>query len=138
MTRIELFLDTAFAIALSSPKDEHHEKALRLAEQLEAEGTRLLTTRAVILEIGNALSKQRHRKASVELLESLEQDPNIEIIPMTEDLYKRGFELYQSRPDKEWGITDCVSFVVMQERSITEALTADEHFEQAGFQALLR
>ena len=138
MTRTELFLDTAFAIALSSPKDEHHEKALRLAEQLEAEGTRLLTTRAVILEIGNALSKQRYRKAGVELLESLEQDPNIEIIPMTEGLYKRGFELYQSRPDKEWGITDCISFVVMQERSIMEALTTDKHFEQAGFQALLR
>jgi predicted nucleic acid-binding protein len=72
------------------------------------------------------------------LLESLEQDPNIEIIPMTEGLYKRGFELYQSRPDKEWGITDCISFVVMQERSIMEALTTDKHFEQAGFQALLR
>ncbi|MEN3335429.1 MAG: uncharacterized protein V7641_4794 [Blastocatellia bacterium] len=138
MARTELFLDTAFAIALSSPKDEHHEKALRLAEQLEIEGTRLLTTRAVVLEIGNALSKQRYRKASVELLESLEQDPKVEIIPMTEDLYERGFELYQSRPDKEWGITDCVSFVVMQERGVTEALTTDEHFEQAGFKALLR
>ena len=138
MARTELFLDTAFAIALSSLKDEHHEKALRLSEQLEAEGTRLLTTRAVILEIGNALSKQRYRKASVELLESLEQDPKVEIIPMSEDLYERGFKLYQSRPDKEWGMTDCVSFVVMQERGITEALTTDEHFEQAGFKALLQ
>jgi len=138
MVMTELFLDTAYAIALSSPKDEHHEKALRLAEQLEREGTQLLTTRAIVLEIGNALSKQRYRKASIELLESLEQDPNVEIVPMTEDLYERAFELYRSRPDKEWGITDCVSFVVMRERGMGEALTTDEHFEQAGFKALLR
>ncbi|HJP95822.1 MAG TPA: PIN domain-containing protein [Candidatus Saccharimonadales bacterium] len=100
--------------------------------------TALLTTRAIILEIGNALSRQRYRKASVELLESLKQDPKVEIVSLTEDIYERGFELYQSRPDKEWGITDCISFVVMQERGLTDALTTDEHFEQAGFRALLR
>ncbi|HKQ07570.1 MAG TPA: type II toxin-antitoxin system VapC family toxin [Blastocatellia bacterium] len=138
MAKTELFLDTAYAIALSSPKDEHHEKALLLAEQLEADEAQLLTTRAIILEIGNALSKQRHRQASIELLESLEQDPRVKIIPLTEDLYKRGFELYQSRRDKEWGITDCISFAVMQERGLTDALTTDEHFEQAGLKALLR
>jgi uncharacterized protein len=138
MARTELFLDTAYAIALSSAKDEHHEQALLLAEQLEADETQLLTTRAIILEIGNALSKQRYRKASVELLDSLEQDPRVEIVPLSEDLYKQGFELYQSRLDKEWGITDCISFVVMQERGLTDALTTDEHFEQAGFRALLR
>ena len=138
MARTGWFLDTAYALALSSPRDEHHEKALLLAEQLEADQTPLLTTRAIILEIGNALSRQRYREASVELLESLEQDPKVEIVSLTEDLYARGFELYQGRPDKEWGITDCISFVVMQERGLTDALTTDEHFEQAGFRALLR
>jgi len=53
-------------------------------------------------------------------------------------LFADGFGLYQGRPDKEWGLVDCVTFVVMKKRGITEALTADEHFEQAGFQALLR
>jgi uncharacterized protein len=138
MTKVEWFLDTAYAIALSSPKDEHHHKALLLAEQIEAEGTRLLTTQAILLEIGNALSKHRYRKESIKLLEALEQDPKVEIISLTKDLYRRSFNLYRNRPDKEWGITDCISFVVMQERGLTEALTTDEHFEQAGFKALLR
>jgi predicted nucleic acid-binding protein len=138
MARTKVYLDTAYAIALSSPGDEHHRKALLLADQLETDGTQLITTRAVLLEIGNALSRQRYRRAGVALLDSLEQDLNIEIIPLTEDLYERGLELYKQRPDKEWGITDCISFVVMQERSLQEALTTDEHFEQAGFRALLR
>ena len=93
--------------------------------------------RSVIVEIGNALSKQRYRHAAVELLQSLEADPNVTIVRLTEDLYARAFRLFRERPDKEWGLTDCVSFVVMQDRKITEALTTDEHFQQAGFQALL-
>ncbi len=134
----EVFLDTAYAIALSAPSDEHHEEAVLLSEQLEREGTRLIATRAVVLEIGNALAKLRYRKAAAELLESLESDPTVEIIPISEELYKRAFEIYRERQDKEWGITDCISFVVMQERGLQAALTTDEHFEQAGFDAILR
>ncbi|HAZ31282.1 MAG TPA: PIN domain-containing protein [Dehalococcoidia bacterium] len=134
----EVFLDAAYAIALSAPNDQYHEQAEMLAEQLEAEGTRLITTRAVVLEIGNALAKLRYRSAAVELLDSLEEDPIVEIIPISEELYQRAFQLYRERPDKEWGITDCISFIVMQDRDLTEALTTDEHFQQAGFRALLR
>jgi predicted nucleic acid-binding protein len=138
MPSTDVFLDTAYAIALSSEKDEHHDKAVLLAEQLEAEGTRLITTRPVVLEIGNALARQRYRAASIALLQSLEKDPTVEIVPLTEELYARGFELYQHRSDKEWGITDCISFVVMRERGLQQALTTDDHFEQAGFVAMLR
>jgi predicted nucleic acid-binding protein len=138
MPRTEVFLDTAYAIALSSSRDEHHQKALSLADQLEIDGTKLITTRAIILEIGNALSKQDYRQASVTLMESLEEDPNVEIVPLTEELYKEAFEMYAKRMDKEWGITDCISFIVMSERGIQEALTTDRHFTQAGFEALLR
>ncbi len=97
----------------------------------------MITTRAVILEIGNALAKLRYRAAAIELLDSLEEDPNVKIIALSEELYNRAMELYNKRPDKEWGLTDCVSFVVMQDYGITEALTTDEHFKQAGFRALL-
>ncbi len=134
----EVFLDTAYAIALSVESDEHHERAEELSEQLEAEATRLVTTRAVLLEIGNALSKKRYRKAALELLDALEQDLQVEIISLSEELYERALELFRNRPDKDWGLVDCVSFVVMQERGLTEALTTDEHFEQAGFRPLLR
>ena len=134
----EVFLDTAYAIALSSTNDQFHARAVALAEQLEALGTRLVTTRAVLLEIGNALSKQRYRQAAVQLLASLEADPKVDIVPLSESLYARAMQLYRERPDKEWGLTDCVSFLVMQDRSLTEALTTDVHFQQAGFRALLR
>ena len=134
----KVFLDTAFALALANPKDLLHERAIHLADQLEAARTQLITTHAVLLEIGNSLAKVRYRIAGVQLLTSLETDPNVEIILLTDDLYDRAFQLYRQRPDKEWGLTDCVSFVVMHDRGLTVALTPDKHFQQAGYQALLR
>jgi len=135
--KAEVFLDAAYVIALSVPKDSYHERAVLLADAMEAAKTRLVTTHAVMLEIGNALSKQRYRPAAVALLQSLEADPNVTIVLLSEDLYARAFRLYRERADKGWGLTDCVSFVVMQDRKISEVLTTDEHFQQAGFCALL-
>ena len=90
------------------------------------------------MEIGNALSKLRFRHAAVKLLESLESDPSVEIVPFSEELYQKAFTLFRERPDKEWGLIDCVSFVVMQERGIVAALTTDDHYRQMGFTALMR
>lgn len=136
--REEIFLDASYAIALSSSTDEYHHRAGELAERIEAEGTRLVTTRAVVLEIGNALARLRYRRAAIALLDALENDPGVEIVPVTERLYGLAFRLYRDRPDKEWGLTDCLSFVVMEDRELTDALSADDHFRQAGFRALLR
>ena len=97
-----------------------------------------MTTQAILLEIGNALSNQRYRAAAIQLLESLETDPSIEVVLLTNSLYKLAFNLFKQREDKEWGLVDCTSFVVMQDRGITDVLTADTHFQQAGFRALLR
>ncbi len=133
----KFFLDASYAIALSAVTDQYHKKAEILARQIETDAIQMITTRAVILEIGNALAKLRYRAAAIELLDSLEEDPNVKIIALSEELYNRAMELYNKRPDKEWGLTDCVSFVVMQDYGITEALTTDEHFKQAGFRALL-
>ena len=135
---IEVFLDTSFAIALSSITDQNHLRAVELAHRLESNKTRLVTTQAILLEIGNALSKQRYRKAGIQLLESLSFDPNVEVVLLTKDLYTDAFNLFKQRKDKEWGLVDCISFIVMENRGITDALTADIHFQQAGFRALLR
>jgi uncharacterized protein len=134
----EIFLDTSFAIALSSVTDQNHVRAVQLANQIETDKTCLVTTQAILLEIGNALSKQRHRVAAIQLLESLETDPSVEVVLFTNSLYKLAFNLFKQREDKEWGLVDCISFIVMQDRGITDALTADTHFQQAGFRALLR
>jgi uncharacterized protein len=133
----EIFLDASYAIALASRTDQHHARAVELAAWLEAGRVSLLTTRAVVLEIGNSLAKQRYRSAAVSLLEAIEQDPRIEIVPLSEDLYARAAALYKRHTDKEWGLTDCIFFVLMRERGFQEALTADDDFRQAGFRALL-
>ena len=138
MANNEIFLDAAYAIALSVSNDQYHEQAMALRAELKLAPARLVTTRAVLLEIGNALAKARYRIAAIQLLESLEGDPSVEIVPMSENLYERAIQMYRDRVDKEWGITDCVSFVVMQDRGLTSALTTDTHYEQAGFRALLR
>lgn len=133
----KVFLDTSYAVALSARTDENHELALKLAEELERSDTHFVTTRAVLLEIGNALAKVRYRKAAVQLLSALEADPKVEIVSATDELYQRALKIYGDRVDKEWGLIDCMSFVTMSDLGLTDALTADKHFQQAGFRALL-
>lgn len=134
----EVFLDTSFAIALSVEDDEHHERAMELKAWLTEPSIRMITTRAIALEIGNALSKRKYREAAVSLLRSMELDPVIDVLPIDDQLYGKGFELFRRRHDKEWGLIDCISFEVMSSRGIEAALTADDHFRQAGFKALLK
>lgn len=138
LPRDEVFLDTTYAVAISSPSDQLHLRALELAAELERAKAKIVTTRGVMLEIGNALSKRRYRSAAVRLLRGLRADPNVEIVSLTDELFDKALDLFLSRMDKEWGMIDCVSFVVMTNRGMTKALAADDHFEQAGFQALLR
>ena len=133
----EVFLDSSYAIALSSAKDTHHLKALDFAQKFQSAPARIVTTEPILFEIGNALSQMRHRQAAVNLIESIEQDTHIEVVVCSQDLFRRAVDLFQSRYDKDWGLTDCFSFVVMEDRGITDALTADHHFQQAGYRALL-
>ena len=132
-----VFVDTAYAIALVIQDDVHHDRAVELANQMLREGTRFVTTRAVLFEIGNSLSR-RYRQEAAELLRSFEDDPSVEILDMTRERCAEALDLFSSRPDKQWSLTDCLSFVIMNELGLRQALTADVHFEQAGFVALLR
>ena len=85
-----------------------------------------------MLEIGNALSKQKFRAAAIELLEALETDPSIEVVLLTNSLDKLAFDLFKQREDQEWGLVDCISLVVMRDRGISDALTADTHFQHSA------
>ena len=87
--------------------------------------------------IGNTLSGLRWRSASVATIEDLRSDPDIEVVSISPELFDRAVKLYPSHKDKEWRMTDCISFVVMQDIEIIDALTTDDHFRQAGFRALL-
>ena len=96
----------------------------------------MLVTDAVLLEIGNSLSRN-YKERAIEIFEEFFISEEIEIVRLDETLFNQAFELYKSHADKTWGLVDCISFVVMKERNITDALTSDKHFVQAGFRALM-
>ena len=109
------FLDASYVIALSVSQDEFHEQAIKWAQEIQRTKSKLITTTAVLLEIGNSLARQRYRSAAIKLLNALESDPTIKIINMSGKIYQAALRLYRERQDKEWGLTDCASFVVMKQ-----------------------
>ncbi len=129
-----IFVDTGYILALVNAADQWHDAARDAALTTRSP---FVTTEAVLVEIGNALARTRWRHLGIATLHDLRTDPDIEVVPVDSDLFARGLVLYSTRADKEWGLTDCISFAVMQERDLTEALTTDRHFEQAGFRKIL-
>jgi predicted nucleic acid-binding protein len=130
------FADTYFFLALRNPKDEGHPKALEAAAKLAPR--KLVTTTWVLTEVADALAKPANRAGFSQLLAMLTGNPHAIFVPPTQTLFDEAVSLFNARADKEWSLTDCVSFVVMTQLGITEALTADHHFEQAGFVALVK
>jgi predicted nucleic acid-binding protein len=98
----------------------------------------VLTTAWIIVELGDALCERRQRPRFAAVLQAMRADADCEIVAPTSELLDSGLDLFHSYRDKSWSLTDCISFVVMRQRGITEALTGDHHFEQAGFVALLK
>ena len=129
-----IFIDTGYILALVNTADQYHSQARLVAGQVRPP---FITTEAVLIEVGNALSRLRWRQLGVTTLTALRQDDNIRVTPIDTALFEQAVTLYSERPDKEWGLTDCLSFVVTASQGITRALTTDRHFEQAGFQNIL-
>lgn len=134
---VPVFLDTAFVNALVNTRDQWHEAAVKWQQKLAATGQRLVTTEFVLVEIADGLSAVRFRVQAAQVIAVLQASPLVEIIPASSHLFNAALELYRSRPDKDWGLTDCASFAAMVERGLSEALTTDEHFRQAGYRVLL-
>jgi len=131
-----VFADSYFFFSLANPNDPAHEKAVDFTRSYTG---RTMTTGWVITELGDGWSKPADRReTSLQILAELRSNPNAIIVPCTDELLQQGIDLFAQRADKEWTLTDCVSFVVMKKEGITEALTGDRHFEQAGCVALLK
>jgi uncharacterized protein len=128
------FADTSFWIALIDRQDVHHAAAIEWSSKVRGG---IITTRAVLLETANALSRPAWRSKAIALIDHILGRSDVEIVRLDDLLWQRAWSLYHDRLDKAWSLTDCISFVVMQERKLTEALTADSHFRQAGFHPLL-
>jgi len=129
------FGDTFLFLALLVEGDEAHERAVRAITGLKRD---LYTTTWVLTEVADAIAAPATRKTFVAFLGFLRSHPKVVITPTTDDLFGRGVDLFEKRPDKARSLTDCISFVVMREQGISDALTGDHHFEQAGFVALLK
>ncbi len=134
MPTAKILVDSQFVIALINSRDKHHGRAVQLAR--EHRGQTFLITDAVLLEVGNALSRS-HRAEAIEIIEDFLSSENAEVVRLTPELFERAFVLYSRCLDKDWSLVDCVSFTVMWEQGSRRALTSDRHFIQAGFQALL-
>jgi predicted nucleic acid-binding protein len=131
---IAVFADSFHFLALLNRDDPAHERAV-VAQNARP---RLVLTDCVILELGDALCDPRDHEDFWELSRRLSADPHVKIVRLTPSLLKRGIQRMHARRDKNWPLTDCISFIVMEDEGIEEALTGDRHFEQAGFVALLR
>jgi predicted nucleic acid-binding protein len=130
-----VFADTFYYLALLNPGGDDHEAAVSYTAQFSG---RIVTTAWVITELANALARARNRALFLELLRDLQNDPRVTIFPPEPARFQRGIDLYAQRPDKDWSLTDCISFVVMEQEGLSDALTGDHHFEQAGFTPVLK
>jgi predicted nucleic acid-binding protein len=129
-----VFADTSYFLALVNPDDPQHGPAQRWSRRSRVE---LVVTEFVLIELGNSLSHGSDRTVFKQLLELLRTDAHVTIVPVSSEVLDRGLRLFAQRDDKQWSVTDCTSFQVMSGMGLTEALTADHHFRQAGFRVLL-
>lgn len=130
-----VFVDSFYFFALLNPRDAAHERALRISQQHTGP---LLTTIWVLVELADGLARTDRRHLFRKVMRDLAANPDNQIASFDAELWRKGIDLYDARPDKQWSLTDCLSFTVMQAESVTDALTGDRHFEQAGFRALLK
>jgi predicted nucleic acid-binding protein len=133
----EVFIDSAFLIALLRLRDEHHQPAKALAARLAEDGRLLVTTDAVVLEFANFFARLPARTKAIATVGSIRADPGWRVERLEEALMGRAQSRYRRFADKDWSLTDCISMEVMGRRGIREVATTDQGFAQAGFAVLL-
>jgi len=133
--RTAVFVDTSYFLALLNSRDKYHEAAKAAAEKVSPP---FVTSEAVLFEVGNALARPSHRILGIQTLKQIRADRQIEVVHISPELFDETVAFYRVRMDKGWGLTDCSSFVIMRQMGIGAALTADIHFEQAGFERLVQ
>ncbi|HAG83761.1 MAG TPA: hypothetical protein DD379_24320 [Cyanobacteria bacterium UBA11162] len=133
-----IVLDTSYLQALADPGDDLHERAKTITERLGL--FMAVTSEMVLVELLNGFSNrgQYFRQIAIQITDDLRRNPNVETIPQTSQQFEKALRFYQQRSDKGYGLTDCASMLIMQEKGIQDVLTFDKHFKQEGFNALLR
>lgn len=135
MTAERFLLDTMFVQAFLNERDPYHPIALTFLPRVR-NAKEVWITEAILVEVGNALGAI-DRIIAAQFIAECYQTSNMRVVTVDTPLLNQALELYKSRSDKTWGLTDCISFVVMEQQALTDAVTADRHFIQAGYRALL-
>jgi hypothetical protein len=130
-----VFLDTGAILALALPNDKYNSAVMDALASLR--GVPMLTTEAILSEVCSFLSHRALRKFAVKAITELRNNEDVEIVPASSELFERAFTLFVKRTDKDWSLVDCMSFELMHLRQITQALTTDKHFVQAGFDVVV-
>lgn len=130
-----VFCDTFFFLAAINKSDKHHDEALSWSNAYDGP---LLTTIWVVTEVADALAGPQSRRLFELFYQTIQEDKRMQILPADQSLWERGLKLYLQRSDKGWSLTDCISFTVMNGEGLSDALTGDQHFTQAGFNALFQ
>jgi uncharacterized protein len=130
-----VFLDTFALIAWINSKDVAHPLVTSFLKSFSG---RIVTTEWVLIEFADAFSMTRSKPLAIEAIKRIRRLPMFEVVGLDPSILQSGFDLYESRLDKDWSLTDCISFTRMTSKALTDALTADHHFEQAGFRALFK
>ncbi len=136
-----VFWDTSAFIALSNRDDRWYVAAVAMNQELARQRARILTTDAVLTEVANSFSRAAQKSVAQRNIDALQQSAKLgvaRLIHVDEALWQRGWRLFTERPDKDWSLTDCISFIVMQENKVIRSFTSDHHFEQAGFVRLMQ
>jgi uncharacterized protein len=132
----QIFADTSYWIGLVNPRDQIHQKVIKITQQLFS--VRLVTTEMVLGELLNSFSDSPFRRTVAGMVLKLRNDRNLRIVPQTSEQFESALRRYKQAADKSWSLTDCASFQVMEAEQMQAALTHDQHFAQAGYETLLR
>jgi predicted nucleic acid-binding protein len=131
-----VLLDSTFIAGYLNSRDQHHSSAKRCMPLVKG-ADEVVITEPVLVEVGNLLHSPSHRLQAAQFIEACYVTKNITVVPVDRELLTRALRFFRQHTDKEWGLTDCISFVVMHDLKLTTAVTADRDFQQAGFQALM-
>jgi len=127
-----IFADTSFYQAMTNSRDANHAEAARIVNLLDSQ--QMLTTEWIFTELLNSFSRPDNaRRSAVMLVTLLLKNPAVEVVHADHASFQQALALYSTRPDKQWSLTDCMSFQLMWDRGVTHALAFDDHFWQAGF-----
>lgn len=129
-----VFLDTGYLLALELSNDQNHPAASRHWRSLRKRLPPLVTTSYVFDEVVTYFNSRGYHAKAVEVGNRLLESPSVQFVQVDEGLFREGWRYFQQHRDKDYSLTDCISFVVMKRSGIETAFAFDQHFVQAGFQ----